>query len=73
MHFASDAIATVIDSVIVFAGRHVVALHCEVARMLKRDDDFRSGQLLATLIHNAGPRCQPAKPHPIALIGSTLC
>jgi hypothetical protein len=63
----------VIDSVIVFAGRHVVALHHEVARMLERDDDSRLGQLVATLIYNAAPRCQPAKPHPIALIGSTLC
>jgi hypothetical protein len=63
----------VIDSVIAFAGRHVAALHYEVARVLERDDNSRLGQLLATLIYNAAPRCQPAKPHPIALIGSTLC
>lgn len=40
--------------------------------MLARDHDFRLGQLLATLIYNAGACLQSTEPHPIALIGLTF-
>jgi hypothetical protein len=68
MLVVSSAITTVIDSVIRFAGRHVVGLHPGVARMHGREHDFRLGQLLATLIHNAGARPQSTESHPIALV-----
>jgi hypothetical protein len=40
--------------------------------MLGREDNFRLGQLLATVIHNAKARLKPVEPHPLALIGPSL-